>query len=395
MRIAMLAPFGIRPKGTLVVRMLPLAQALVRRGHSVRIVAPPVHNPQDAGTCINHAGVPVTHIPLPSLPGPAGTLQVVITLLRQALHPRPDLLHLFKPKGYSGLAALLACQLYPTVPLIVDTDDWEGWGGWNDLLPYPRIAKTVFAWQERDLPRRANAVTVASRTLETQIWGFGVPPAQVFYLPNGVRLSDDEQQILNQDTRAAGATPYPPTLLLYTRFWEFDLRDLIAALVAVVAQVPTVRLLVVGRGERGEEAELLRLAHRAGIAGAIDYRGWVEPQEIPALLTAADIALVPLDDTLINRARCSVKLLELMAAGLPVVAGRVGQVSEYIEDGQSGLLVPPGDPAALACATLLLLKDADLRLRIGAAARVAVSAFTWNRLAPIAEQAYRATLRFR
>jgi glycosyltransferase involved in cell wall biosynthesis len=176
--------------------------------------------------------------------------------------------------------------------------------------------------------------------------------------------------------------------LLYTRFWEFDLRDLIAALVAVVAQVPTVRLLVVGRGERGEEAELLRLAHRAGIAGAIDYRGWVEPQEIPALLAAADIALVPLDDTLINRARCSVKLLELMAAGLPVVAGRVGQVSEYIEDRQSGLLVPPGDPAALARATLLLLEDADLRLRIGAAARVAVSAFTWEQLAPVAEQAY-------
>jgi glycosyltransferase involved in cell wall biosynthesis len=298
------------------------------------------------------------------------------------------MLHLFKPKGYSGLAALLARQLYPTVPLIVDTDDWEGWGGWNDLLPYPRLAKSVFAWQERDLPRRANAVTVASRTLETQIWGFGVPPAQVFYLPNGVLQPEDAQQTRNPVTRATGTTPHQPTLLLYTRFWEFDLRDLIAALVAVVAQVPTVRLLVVGRGERGEEGELLRLARRAGIARAIDYRGWVEPQEIPALLAAADIALVPLDDTLINRARCSVKLLELMAAGLPVVAGRVGQVSEYIEDRQSGLLVPSGDPAALARATLLLLEDADLRLRIGAAARVAVSAFTWEQLAPVAEQAY-------
>ncbi len=388
MRIAMLAPFGIRPKGTLAVRMLPLAQALVRCGHSVRIVAPPVHNPQDAGTCVNYAGVPVTHIPHPRLPGPAGTLQVVITLLRQALHPRPDLLHLFKPKGYSGLAALLARWLYPTVPLVVDTDDWEGWGGWNDLLPYPRIAKTVFAWQERDLPRRANAVTVASRTLETQIWGFGVPPAQVFYLPNGVLQSDNEHRTRNLDAGATGTTSHPPTLLLYTRFWEFDLRDLIVALVAIVAQVPTVRLLVVGRGERGEEGELLRLAHRAGIAGAIDYRGWVEPEEIPALLTTADIALVPLDDTLINRARCSVKLLELMAAGLPVVAGQVGQVSEYIKDGQSGLLVPPNDPAALARVTLLLLKDVDLRQQLGSAARTAVQTFTWEQLAPAAEQAY-------
>ncbi len=70
-------------------------------------------------------------------------------------------------------------------------------------------------------------------------------------------------------------------MLLYTRFWEFDLRDLVAALVPIVAGCPAARLLVVGRGERGEERELLRLAERAGVAAAIDYRGWVEPARDP------------------------------------------------------------------------------------------------------------------
>jgi glycosyltransferase involved in cell wall biosynthesis len=391
----MLAPFGIRPKGTLSARMLPLAQALTRRGHYVSIIAPAVQNPQDAGRRDVYDGVSVTHTSLPSWPGLASVAQQVQSLLHAALAERPNVLHLFKPKGYSGLSALLLPAVRPNLPLVVDTDDWEGWGGWNDLLPYPRLAKALFAWQERNLPRRAAAVTVASRTLQTQVWGFGVPPERVFYVPNGVeglgigdwRLGARQSPIPN---------PQSPTMLLYTRFWEFDVRDLVAALVPIVAGCPGVRLLVVGHGERGEERELLRLAARAGVVSAIDYRGWVEPHAIPALLASADVALVPMDDTLINRARSLAKLLELMAAGLPIVAGRVGQVAEYIEDCGSGLLVTPGDSAALAHATLTLLSDTALCKRLGEAARARVAQhYTWDRLALAAETAYQFARRFR
>jgi glycosyltransferase involved in cell wall biosynthesis len=106
------------------------------------------------------------------------------------------------------------------------------------------------------------------------------------------------------------------------------------------------------------------------------------------VLAEADIALVPLDDTLINRARCSAKLLELMAAGLPLVAAQVGQSGEYIRDGESGLLVPPGQPAALAQAALRLLADSGLRQRLSAGAQAALSPFSWAALAPRAEHAY-------
>ena len=390
LHIAMLAPFGIRPKGTLSARMLPLAQALARRGHSVSIVAPPVQNPQDAGTRAVYQGVVVTHTAAPRGPGPIGVVQQVLALYRLALTDCPDLIHLFKPKGYSGLAALLLRRLRPDVPLVVDTDDWEGWGGWNDLLPYPPPAKWLFAWQERDLPQRADAVTVASRTLETQVWGFDVAPERVFYVPNGTPSS--ELRVLSYElstTTTQNSKLRTQNLLLYTRFWEFDVRDLVAALVAIMAQCSAARLLVIGCGERGEERELMRLAERAGIAAAIDNRGWVAPEEIPALLAAADLALVPMDDTLINRARGLAKLLELMAAGLPIVAGRVGQVAEYIEDGRSGLLVPPENPAALAQATLKLLADPELRVRLGLAARErAAQYFSWDQLVPQAEAAY-------
>ncbi len=393
LRIVMLAPFGIRPKGTLSARMLPLAQALVRRGHSVGIVAPPVQNPEDAGTRVLYQDIAVTHTRVPRWPGPIGVAQQVLALLRTTLAERPDLIHLFKPKGYSGLAALLARRLRPDLPLVVDSDDWEGWGGWNDLLPYPISAKWLFAWQERDLPRRAGAVTVASRTLETQVWGFGVAPERVFYLPNGMPSSELRVKSFELDS-TQNSKLKTLNLLLYTRFWEFDVRDLVTALVVILGQCPAARLLVIGQGERGEERALMRLAERAGIAAAIDNRGWVAPARIPALLASADLALVPINDTLINRARGLAKLLELMAAGLPIVAGRVGQVAEYIEDGLSGVLVPPEDPAALAQAALRLLADQELRARLGQAARErATQSFSWEHLALQAEAAYRVALR--
>lgn len=390
LRIALLAPFGIRPKGTLVARMLPLAQALARHGHHPAIIAPPVQNPQDAGTRVLHGGVPVAHVQTYRLAEPLLAIQQAWALASATLADRPDIVHVFKPKGYAGLAALLLRALRPGLPLVVDTDDWEGWGGWNDLLPYPGPAKALFAWQERDLPRRADAVTVVSRTLEAQVWGFGVPRERVVYLPNGIAnaefsvLSSELAPSVTQNSKLK-----TQNLLLYTRFWEFDVRDVAAALVAIVQGYPAVRLLVVGKGERGEERELLRLAARAGVAGAIEYRGWAEPAAIPALLARADLALAPLDDTLINRARGLAKLLELMGAGLPIVAGRVGQAAEYLEHGQSGLLVEPGDGGALAQGALALLADPALRARLGhAARRRAHDLYSWDRLALAAERAY-------
>jgi glycosyltransferase involved in cell wall biosynthesis len=387
MRIVMIAPFGIRPKGTLLARMLPLAQALARHGHWLAIVAPPVQNPEDAGTRAVYGGVPVSHTPLPRLPGPLAVAEQSLSLLRMALAEKPDLLHLFKPKGYGGLAALAARALRPRLPLVVDTDDWEGWGGWNDLLPYPASAKALFAWQERDLPRRADAVTVVSRTLESMVWGFGVAPGKVFYLPNG-----SEQVALGIERAAVPRAQYPK-ILLYTRFWEIDLPELVAALVAIHQARPDARLVVVGRGEGGEERQLIALAERAGIAAMIDERGWLQPAQIPAVLAEADLALAPLQDTLINRARGLAKMLELMSAGLPIMASNVGQAGEYLEHERSGLLCAPGDPAAMAGAALRLLADADLRARLAAGARNAAARFSWEALAATAEAAYAAATR--
>ena len=109
--------------------------------------------------------------------------RAIVAALRAAVRDaRPDVVHLFKPKGYAGLVM----PLLRGIPVVLDTDDWEGAGGWNERGLYSPMQRRLFAWQERSLPRRAAHVTVASRTLEAQQWGLGIPPGRVTYLPNAL-----------------------------------------------------------------------------------------------------------------------------------------------------------------------------------------------------------------
>ncbi len=369
----MIAPFGIRPKGTLLARMLPLAQALQQRGHTVSIVAPPIHNPADGGTTRCITGVAVTHTVAPPFTGLPAALWHTIALWWAARQTRADVIHLFKPKGFGGLAVLARGQ----IPLVVDCDDWEGPGGWNELLPYPAPAKALFAWQERDLPRRARAVTVVSHTLETLVWAMGVPPQRVFYLPNGA----------SPPGLFRWQPSSKPTIVLYTRFWELDLVEVAMALALVHRSRPDARLILIGKGERGEEQRLLALAKALDCAAMIDYRGWLDPAVIPALLASADVALVPIRDTLINRARGMAKLVELMAVGVPIVASDVGAARDYLAP-DAGILVPPGNATALATAIIHVLADETVRARLRTAVLSAAQRLRWDQLAPIAELAY-------
>lgn len=388
----MLAPFGIRPKGTLSARMLPLARELSLRGHSVQIIAPAYLNPEDAATTSLIDGVTVRHVRLPRLPEPLAVLETAGLLLSAALQTRPDLIHLFKPKGYSGIAALLGRLRRPGLPLVVDTDDWEGWGGWNDLAPYSYPMKLMFAWQERTLPRLARGVTVASRTLETQVWGFGAQPDRVWYVPNGVPAQPAQLPDPQQARRQLGLGS-EPIVLLYTRFWEYPLREILAVLHGLHFRRPEARLLVLGTGERGEEQELDRLARRAGVEAQLDQRGWADQPMIAAAFAAADVALAPFADTLMNRAKGMAKLLQLLHAGVPVVASGVGQTQEYIVEGRTGVLVPPGNGGALAQATLDLLADLQHARQLGAAGQRYVGEhFAWSLLAERLEAAYDAVL---
>jgi len=393
MRVVFIGPFGLRVKGTMSRRALPMAKALAARGHQVDAILPPWDCPEDSGREWEEGGVGVRNVALPPRFPLLFHLLVTWRLVRRSLALQPDVVHCFKPKAYAGLsAAIIWClqRLGVTkVGLVVDSDDWEGWGGWNEFGHYTWAQKRFFAWQERWGLTHCDAVTVASRTLQTLAWSLGVVPKRVFLVPNGTdhgpRITDHESRFTNHVSRF--------TVLLYTRFFEFQAERVIEVFERVAAEVPEVKFLIVGKGLSEEEEELLSSASQREFADGIVYAGWVEPTELPRYLAAADVAIYPLDDNLLNRARCSAKLVDLMAAGLAIVAEDVGQSSEYIEHGRSGLLVGVGDIGAFARSVVRLWRDGGLRKAMGNEARRRVcKEFAWEKLVERIESAYLSTL---
>ena len=420
LNVCMVGPFGLRPKGTMSARALPLARELARRGHAVTLVLPPWSWPQDNGRVWEDEGVRILNIVLPQSPAPLFHLQLTRRLLDAVLAQRPDVVHCFKPKAYSGFvqAALWAMRLglkpqasrtkpvelfAPAWPgrLILDEDDWEGWGGWNDLEPYPWLAKHLFAWQEGWGLRHADSVTVASRALETLVLGQGVPRERLVYLPNG------GPSYAPTGDRARGRTRWglpldAPVVLLYTRFFEYKVDRLLQVFQAVHAARPDTRFLVVGNGLFGEEKELLarwgrleRLLEDGGTGTSapqegLVYAGWPGDDALPDIFAASDLALYPLDDTLVNRAKSPAKLLQLLAAGVPVVADAVGQATVYVGGNEiGGVVVRPETPTAMAEAAVALLTSPERRLALGRQARAWVQQhYAWPKLAERLEQVY-------
>ena len=100
MRIAMIGPFGLHPKQTMRSRALGLARPLVARGHAVRLLMPPWETPDEAGRTWAEDGVALRYVPLRG-----GVPGIARALVRETLAWEPDVVHAFKPKAYSGLAA--------------------------------------------------------------------------------------------------------------------------------------------------------------------------------------------------------------------------------------------------------------------------------------------------
>lgn len=396
MRVAMIGPFGLRPKGTMAVRALPMARALVKRGHAVTIILPPWDYPGDANRSFDDSGVSIENIALPRSIPLLFHINTTRRLVKHALAFRPDVVHCFKPKSYSGLSAWWLWQMERLgrvkARLIVDTDDWEGAGGWNDFSGqssvvsshYSWAQKKMFAWQENRGLRHNDGITVASRALQSIAWSLGVKRERVAYVPNGIQASAASGQwSAVRDQRAA------MTILLYTRFFEFKIGRVIDVLRRVIEQAPEAKLLMVGKGFFGEEDELLKQAATIGLSDRIEYEGWVDADRLTELFARSSVAIYPFDDTLINRTKCSVKLIDLLAAGVPVVADAVGQNVEYIRHNDTGVIVPSGDVEAMANAVIDLLRDPDRRLQLGEnAMRDVRERFDWDCLVEAVEQLY-------
>jgi glycosyltransferase involved in cell wall biosynthesis len=165
----------------------------------------------------------------------------------------------------------------------------------------------------------------------------------------------------------------------------------LAPLLEAIAKIRTerddVELVIIGKPK--DRSAIPALVERLGLGKTVRFVSGVTTERIVELYAEAEVAAVP---SLYEG--FSLPAVEAMACGVPIVATTGGALPEVVgTDGETGLLVPPGDVGALASALLRALGDADLRARIGTAGRARVlERFTWRATALGTVENYRALL---
>jgi len=207
--------------------------------------------------------------------------------------------------------------------------------------------------------RRADRVLVNALTIRDLVIREGVAADRVAVVRNGVDLEElDAQGAAGPDAPA----PLPGAFVQVANMHHpvKGQGDLLQALREVLRTHPEARLVLVGEGVRRPLLE--REARRLGIADRVHFLG--HRRDVPAILARAVAGVSASHAEGISNA-----ILEAMAMRLPVVATAVGGTPEIVREGQSGFLVPPGAPAALARRMVDLLEREALRRRMGAAGR--------------------------
>lgn len=164
------------------------------------------------------------------------------------------------------------------------------------------------------------------------------------------------------------------------------LEYLLEAMEFVIEDVPDARLAAVAKaGFRGTDnwSWFSALADRLGIGERMDFMEYVTQKKLLSLYASCDLVALPS-----KTEGWGLSLMEAMACRRPVVASRVGGIPELVRDGIDGILVEPGDVRGLADAILRLLRDRELRARMGRAGQKRVKGFSWERTADIVLEAY-------
>jgi glycosyltransferase involved in cell wall biosynthesis len=232
-------------------------------------------------------------------------------------------------------------------------------------LSFPRTARRLEDW----IFRSADRVCVVTEVLGEMLVERGVERSRLLVTPNGVELERfDFPDRAAARARAREALelgpPQPGELVLgFVGFYrDWHRLDLVLEALARPS-LARARLVIVGEGPAHDD--LVTRARALGVEARVRFAGARPHGQIPALLPAFDVALVPA----INPYASPLKLFEYMAAEVPAVAPDQPNLREVLEHGRNALLVEPGNGEALARALEQLAGDAALRAELGRAAR--------------------------
>jgi glycosyltransferase involved in cell wall biosynthesis len=307
-------------------QILILAGALRDRGHEVRIIA---LAPLGAmGVEAQRAGIPTESL---ELKRNLGVVFGFLRLLQLIRHWRPDVVH--SHMLHANLMAR-AARAFAPVPALVSTIHSINDGG--------GLRMAAYRWTRGLVDR----YTIISHLAAKRYLSIGaVPEKRLRVIPNTVDVNRFRRRLEARDgiRRELGLEQAFVWMAVGRFEAPKDYPTMIAAFTRVASDRPGSRLLLVGEGSLQSDIE--ELVRQAGLAGRVQFLG--VRRDVPELLSAGDAYVLSS-----AWEGMPVAVLEAASVGLPIVATRVGGVSEVVEDGVTGMLVAPSDPAALAAAMI-------------------------------------------
>jgi glycosyltransferase involved in cell wall biosynthesis len=274
----------------------------------------------------------------PRMRQPLGQIRAMIGLYRQISRFRPDLIHL--QQGYLWLNPLL--PFLRRYPLVVTVHDPTPHPGDRPGHKTPQLVADMAY-------RRATGVIVHNPQMEPRVIDRGVPAERIHTVPHLVLGN-------------RSAAPPPPAresvVLFFGRIWPYKgLEYLIQAEPRITAAVPDARVVIAGSGEDFARYRNL-MVHPDRFEVLNEF---IDADRVSELFRRAGVVALPYVD-----ATQSGVIPIAYSFGRPVVATRVGGLPSQVDEGVTGLLVPPRDPEALADAIIGLLQDPARRTHLGA-----------------------------
>ncbi|MDQ7841235.1 MAG: glycosyltransferase [bacterium] len=308
-------------------------------------------------------GIRTVEIPgLTRNPRPLADLATLVRLSRWMRRERFALVHCHSTKA--GLLGRVAARAAGIPAVLFTAHGWPFAGSW-----WPPIIRALLVLAERAAARFTTTIICVSHHDREAALRAGIgPPERLVVIPNGIA---PEPWLADSAAEEGGrGTGEPCTAVMVGRFKEP--KDPVTLVNAWARVGAAHRLLLVGDGPMRPEVEAL--VRKQGLEGRVAVLG--ARDDVPVLLRSSDIFVLSS-----RWEGMPLAVIEAMMGGLPVVATDVGGVSEAVVNGETGLLVPPGNADALSVALDRLLTDPALRRRMGEAGRRrALEHFTEERM---------------
>ncbi len=352
--------------GGVEIHVEAIARALAARGHEVAIVTTDLERdrpfsrfarpPPPSPSVRRHRAVRL-------LPAPHGLGIAAPGMLLDLLGPPADVVHAhafgMAPTWFASLARRLR-----STPLILEPHADAGRGTSGSRAYARAVARLTL--------RPADRIVAQTRSETALLAGLGVAAERIVRIPDGIDLTEFEGIGGPRRSGSGGLT-----VLFVGRLYpeQKGLEPLVRSWALLPSELD-LNLRIVGDDWGGRRLVETR-ARELGVSDRITLTGPLPRSDLLQEFSRADLFVLP---SLFEP--YGIVLTEAMAAGLPIVASRVGGVPEVVAEGENALLVPPGDPAALAAAMEELARDDRRRTAFSRAGRTRVESFSWTRVIP-------------